>query len=375
MTNPARLTSLSDLAETASDLHASTGHTLMLLIAGDLCSHCPQIVADLQARGLPFFGGVFPEIFYGGTICSDRCLIVPVPTIGPAHVLQAPFSTEKVMALPDHTTLTEARSDDDLTALVFVSGLTLDIGEFTRNLYRKYGVRVRYAGSGTGTFALDPDVPSVFSSEGLFSNAAMTVFLDTRVGLAARHGWSRCLGPFVATATKNRTIQEINWRPAFEVYAEAIKKLTGETLTVDNFRTFAAKYPIGLTKDGNEDLVREAFIVEGQAVAFSAEVLSQSPFYILEAKLDALHQAATDAAERATIESVGITLVFECLSRASYLGKEEVLADLQRIEAVSATDGGDPVPTVGLISLGEIASNKQGLLEFMNQTVVVVNVG
>jgi len=346
----------------------------MVLVGGELGVHAPEIVAALQERGVPFFGGVFPEIFFGGEIHDDRCLLLAVPTIGSPHILEAPFSNEKVMALPDHESLVEARSGDDLTALVFVSGLTLDIGEFTRNLYRKYGAKVRYAGSGTGTFALDPDFPSVFSSEGLFSNAALTVFFDTPVGLAARHGWSRCLGPFVATATDNRTIHEINWRPALEVYGEAIHKLTGEDLTEDNFRDFAAKYPIGLTKDGNEDLVREPYKIEGDSVVFAAEVLSHSPFYILEAKLDELREAATDAAKRATIETSRITLVFECLSRAGYLGKDEVLADLRRIESASSS-GGVPVPAAGLISLGEIASNKQGLLEFMNQTVVVVNVG
>jgi len=360
--------------ETAIRVHEESGNSLIVLVGGELRETCQDIVASLQTTEIPFFGGVFPEILLGGEIRADKCLVLPLDIIGAPQVLHAPFSFDKVGRLPDHGAMVESSGRPDVSALVFVSGLTLDISEFTRNLYRKYGVKIRYAGAGTGTFELDPDVPSVFCSEGLFSNAAMVVFIDAELGLAARHGWSRCAGPFVATRTQNRTVHEINWRPAWEVYGEAILELTGEVLTLENFRQHAGRYPIGLSKDGGEDLVREPFIVDGTSIVFSAEVLSQSPFYILEAKLEALRHAATEASELARIDEPCFGLVFECLSRAGYLGKPELLDDLIRIEQASGT-AERGVPYVGLIALGEIASNKRGLLEFMNQTVVVANIG
>ena len=354
-------------------MHDASGSTLMLLIGQDASGAADDIVARLQEAGVPFFGGIFPHVIVGSRTSSDLCLQIDLPTIGRPHIIEAPFSSEKLKELPESASLCAAGGDTDVSALIFISGLTLDLTEFTRNLYRRYGVNIRYAGGGTGTTDLNPNIPSVFSTEGLFSNAAMIVFLTGEVGIGVEHGLTRRMGPFIATSTDDdRTIHEINWRPALEVYAEAILELTGESITAENFRRFSAQYPFAISTEAGQDLIRKPVVSKGNSIVCGSNVLSHSLFFIMESQAESMAAAAGKACETAHIDAPSFGLVFECAGRAGYLGADAFAKELEAIETAGATSGS---PCFGVTSLGEIASNKRGLLECLNMTAVVAKIG
>ena len=354
-------------------MHAASGNTLMILIGQDANNKTKDIVARLQKAGIPFFGGIFPQIILGSEARSDRCLVIDLPAIGLPHIIEAPFSSEKFNELPEPSSLCSSSIENDVSALIFISGLTLDLTEFTRNLYRKFGVGIRYAGGGTGTTDLNPNIPSVFSSEGFFSNAAMIVFLASEVGIGVEHGLTRRIGPYLATSTDDdRTIHEINWRPAVEVYREVIRELTGELMTEDNFRRFAALYPFAISTEGDQDMIRKPVKLKGNSIVCGSNVLSHSLFFIMESQAESMCSAAARAHATAQNGASYFSLVFECAGRAGYLGTDAFARELSAIEAAGVDDGS---PCFGVTSLGEIASNKRGLLECLNMTAVVATVG
>lgn len=357
----------------AVQMHAASGHTLMLLIGQDASHATADIVAQLQDAGITFFGGIFPHIILGNQTRSDSCLVIDLPTIGIPYIIEAPFSPEKFDGLPTPSHLSPAGRQNDISALVFISGLTLDLTEFTRNLYRRYGVDIRYAGGGTGTTDLNPNIPSVFSSDGLFSNAAMIVFPGSEVSIGVQHGFRRRMGPYMATSTDDdRTVHEINWRPALEVYSEAILELTGEAITTENFRRFSARYPFAISNEADEDLIRKPVRLNGNSVVCGSTVLSHSLFFIMESDAESMSAAAAKATKTARIDAPYFSFVFECAARAGYLGAE---AFTKELESIQAADTNESPPCFGVTSLGEIAANKRGLLECLNMTAVVAKVG
>jgi hypothetical protein len=66
------------------------------------------------------------------------------------------------------------------------------------------------------------------------------------------------------------------------------------------------------------------------------------------------------AAERA-----GSLVLFDCVSRVLYLG--------EAFERELDTVGGDDQPAVGALTIGEIANDKSGHLEYYNKTAVVAS--
>ena len=79
---------------------------------------------------------------------------------------------------------------------------------------------------------------------------------------------------------------------------------------------------------------------------------------LLNASLEATQLAVNDLPAKA-----GFKVVFDCISRFLLMQK-----DFDSELTLLAQDG---VPVAGVLSIGEIASNNQGCLEFYNKTTAV----
>ena len=52
-------------------------------------------------------------------------------------------------------------------------------------------------------------------------------------------------GPFIATKTNANIVEEINWKPAFEVYRELVEADSGASFDSQDFFDIAKDTPLG----------------------------------------------------------------------------------------------------------------------------------
>lgn len=325
-----------------------------------------QLVAQLNAQDLVFFGGLFPGILAGTHQYESGVVALVLPC------LAAPF----VVANLNADAIDIPQIDDDFllgqsTAMILVDGLASHIAEFLGEMYHYFGDAVHYVGGGAGSLSLK-QTPCVFTPNGVFQDAAVVTFLDLESQLGVQHGWERLMGPFVATKTQNNVILELNWECAFDVYRRVVEPDANVDLSAENFFSVAKGYPFGIFKEGLEDVVRDPISVTPDgALVCVGNVPENTTLNIL--KGDAPHLiSAAGRATKASLENqtdLKTCFVVDCISRVIFL-EEDFTKELETIaqQVGQVQDGMIPY---GILSLGEISSYGDGLLEFFNKTVVV----
>ena len=333
-----------------------------------------ELVKTLRGAGLPFFGGVFPALMSGDEWRDRGAVICRVPLRGALRVVQGLDRAD--YRLPDLDDWADRREDKaaPLTVLILADGMAPQISPCLAAIFNLLGPAVHYLGGGAGTTELRQQ-PCVFTSDGVFQNAAVLAGVGLRCALGVRHGLERMAGPIVATRTEDVHIMELNWRPALEVYRRAVERDDGRPLTSDNFygvgRAWA--YPLGLFREGSEDVVREPLSAnEAGAIRCGGSVPGNTVVHILTGRPEALIAAAGQAAGDAVGSARGqpaLALVCDCISRRMFLGErtgEEVRAVIGRVR-----ERFPGLAVEGALTLGEIASIGESVLEFLNKTLVV----
>lgn len=316
-----------------------------------------------KEAGLAFMGGIFPRVIHGEEVHTTGLVRLQVPAAAPPFVVHQLDQLGTTPSLPD-----EKLSGDEVQAmLIFIDGLTSNIGEFLGAVFGQFGSRLAYFGGGAGSLTLKQQ-PAVITEDGLFQDAAILLPIRHETKLGVQHGWQRLQGPFVASRTDKNSIIELNWRNAFEVYKETVEPVIGESLTPDNFFAHAKAFPFGMSRDGCEDIVRDPITVteEGHLVCVG-EVAQHSVLHILNGQAEQLIAAAADAGGACPSSSPDNYLLVDCISRVLFLGDRfrEELAAVQQGNGLS-TD----TKLVGALTLGEISSIGGGYLELLNKTMV-----
>jgi hypothetical protein len=211
--------------------------------------------------------------------------------------------------------------------------------------------------------------PCLVVNETRWQDAAVVVPLAGQVDLRVRHGWTRTGTSFIATRTDGAVIEHLNWEPAAEVYTRAVEAHQGAPVAPDAFAEMAARHPFGLFREGREDIVRDPVAcTDNGGIRCAGPVPENTVLHLLEGNADALIDAAGQVgAKGEPSESTPDTVfVADCVSRQLYLnGRME-----EELEAVAAGGGrNDPTP-YGILSIGEIACDGFGHLEWLNKTTV-----
>lgn len=316
---------------------------------------------------VPFVGAFFPAVI-SGTIHSETGAVVwKAPSLGAPVYIQGLNRPE--ISLP--SLLSElSQKNPHSTMLVIVDGLSLHLATFLVQLHEAMGANVRYVGGGAGSLTLKQK-PCLFGRDmPPFQDGAFVLPLSLRSNLGVRHGWEHLAGPLVANHTEKNRIYQLNWQPAFEVYRQAIEEDSGAKIERENFFDIAKGYPFGIVKEGQECIVRDPILVdEDGALVCVGEVPANAVLSILKGTTSSLlsgaEQSAKDA-QREKAERPYCGLVFDCISRVLFLG--ENFGD--ELKIFSDTFSEEKLTCEGALTLGEIASYGEGLLEFFNKTVV-----
>lgn len=340
----------------------------------------------VKRRRVPVLGGIYPKLLMGNKILEHGALLLGV-TVQPQIAIvpglsdpQTDFEESIDYAIGGEydfeETITDFSSYSRIgafgqTTLVFFDGLSTRISPFVDGLFNVLGVEENYIGGGSGSVSLKP-APCLITPEGLIQDAAMLVGLDWHSGIGVAHGWEKLSGPYIVTDAHGPLVKSLNWRPAAQVYREAIESSLGDVIPKENLIDYAQSHPLGLTRLGGDYIVREALKIVDEALLFMGDVPVQSHVDLLQGNKTHLIQATKEAQAQATKSfpkehEPTASLVLNCVSREHFLQNEFK----KEVAAVQL----EKIPVFGALTLGEIANMGSEHLEFYNKTTIVGIVG
>ena len=329
----------------------AVGGLLVLATPGE--SFTPAAVDEtLRELSTPVFGGLFPKVIYDGRVDADGAIVAGIeerPAVETISAADEPIS---------------AADSNDETAFVFVDAYADDGDQFVQQLFNAYGVEYTYIGGGAGTLSGEKR-HCLFTGDGLVGDAAVVATVTAESSVGVEHGWTDIGGPFEITAATGRRLESLDGQPAYDRYAEIVEAETDRTVTKPNFFEVATSHPFGISRLGAERIVRDPFEVDDDGSLRCFGELPEGEFvHILEGDPESLITAAERAHETASAggaETCAL-ITFDCLSRAQYLDEEFD----RELSALSQT-----ASTIGALTIGEVANDGRGHLEYYNKTAVV----
>jgi len=321
------------LLEAAAQLVSRPEDYLLILLGEKNCPDLSLLIQAFSEKGYKFFGGVFPGIIHDTSKSEEGAILKVLPAATQLYCIKG--LDKEGISLPDFPL--DSNLQTRQTAFILVDGLTANISEFLFRIQNQLGHRVDFVGGGAGSISLEQK-PCLFSNEGVFQDAALLGLVPLHISLGVSHGWEKIMGPIVATKTHKNVICELNWENAFEVYKEVVEKDGGQSIHAENFFDIAKAYPFGLSKEGEEDIVRDPIMVnENGELICVGEVPENSVLNILKGRPESLISSASGAATNA-LKGLGERpiwpLVVDCISRVLFL-QEEFEKELEAIKLPS----------------------------------------
>ncbi|MBC2604534.1 FIST signal transduction protein [Pelagicoccus albus] len=359
---------IEDLSEALARISMAEGVGLMLVLACDANAYSPAAINPiLQSCPIPILGGIFPQVMAGGRLLEEGYVILGFPT--QSQVFTIPRLSDPDVDFESALESLPVSLPGSKTMFVFVDGLSSQINRFVEEVFAVFGLEQNYIGGGAGSLSFESK-PCLITPQGLVREAAVLAFADLEIGVGVAHGWRDLAGPFEVTESKGNAIASLDWRPACEVYREAIESIAGDSFEGVDFFNVAKNYPFGISKLGTEKVVRDPIGVnEDGAIICVGEVPEHSLVYILTGEPDTLIEASGQAlslgcqAASSAGESRGC-LLLDCISRYLFLGERFGEEFFQLAERSGMSQ------VVGALTLGEIANNRKDYLEFYNKTAV-----
>lgn len=196
------------------------------------------------------------------------------------------------------------------------------------------------------------------------------------LGIGVHHGHAPLSRPLSVTRTDGGVVEEIEGRPAWEVWAEhtraaaAASGIDVDAIPEADIGGFLLRYEAGL-QCGSEYKMRAPLAVKpGGGLLFATEVPEGSVIRITDTTPTRQVDSAREAARRARAALGGAepagAVVFDCICRNLILGEQFVDA----VKGISEELGG--VPLAGFETYGEIALDVGDMSGFHNTTTVVL---
>jgi len=339
----------------------------IMILAGDKVGLYPEKVNGvLKEIKKPIFGGTFPGIIYQTNKYEDAVLVVGFPFESRSIILKniSKLETNVLEVLRGQIQIESLIK----TYFVFVDGLAKNISRLIDSLFSAYGLEFNYIGGGAGSLSLNQK-PCIFTNEGLLEDAAIITGIGLQSSIGVKHGWLELSNSYKVTKVRETVIDELDYKPAFEVYKDAIYRYSGKEINKDNFFSIAKAFPFGISKIGAETVVRDPITVDNNSIICVGEIEIGSFVKILNGKKETLLNAAEEAAIIASEGHAGghkkFSFFVDCISRVLFLDQDfnQELENVHRFV--------NDVPFFGVLSLGEIANNGNDYLEFYNKTAVV----
>jgi len=337
-------------------------YDFLILCGEDAELDFSSLIGLLNQHEIRFCGGIFPGVIHGKKCYSDKVLILPVQFDSIPYLIEGLDNGE--INIPSLSFPNPSGS-----LFILVDGLSNWISKFLFCLYNEIGSEFQVFGSGTGSGTFSRD-ECIFCKEGFFKDAAIVVLLKNPITQSIKHGWKTIAGPYVATKTSANLLEQINWKPAFEIYKEIVEKEEKTELTEDNYYEHVMHYPFGVFRPEGENLIRDPVALEeNQAIRFGAEIPSNSVLYLMKSDVEAMLLAGNDACNDAINRTKQPEFLFvaDCISRTWILNER---FDVE-LENIGLNAKSKDIPVYGVLAMGEISSSIGTLLDYHHKTIVI----
>lgn len=363
-----KLSTINNIIEAVRKLNAKEDDVIFLAIADKNRPDVQELIKHLNQARIAFIGGIFPGVIDGKKCYEEGTKVFALPAI--EKPLLVKNISQNSFPLPDWIKSVE-KAGKKYTAMIILDGLSSNISGFLTNIFDHLGSSVSYIGGGAG--CIQKQQPCIFTPEGFFQDAAIMTLVGSESLLRVGHGFTRFVGPIIATRTYDNVIAELNWENAFTVYKKIVEEDCAQVVTIDNFHAFANDYLFVLTRECSEDVVRTPVGVSstGELICF-CEVPENTVLYIAKGEQNSILEAARQIGQGCKSllgEDIRTTMVFDCMARRLLL-QEKFELELAAVNDSLIKNVGVGLAG-GMLTLGEIASDGNGFLEYSNKTLVV----
>ena len=320
---------------------------------------------DPQIAGLsiPVFGGLFPRVIFDGQTFDAGAVLIGHDSRTSVAVVD--ISGERP---PAHDS---AQCLEGFDTIVAYLDSTCPSEPLMRALFDARGTRATWCGGGAG--ALDfVRRPVVITPGGLRAGVAVLAGLDATTTLGVSHGWKPFGNPLLVTESRGNDVLTLDWRPAFEVYREAVEQKSSKRFDESDFFDLASRYPLMIERFGAEGVVRDPLsTLDGGAIRCAGDIPQHSTVRVATGTFEDMISAASRAKEQATAAAnprdPGVALTIDCISRALLLG-DRLPDELQALQVHDA-------PQAGALTIGEVVSSPDHFLQMHNKTTVLALIG
>jgi hypothetical protein len=248
--------------------------------------------------------------------------------------------------------------------LMLADGPAAGHADLVRGAYSVTGAGVPLVG-GVAGHATRAQATGLIYGSAVLRQAVIGIAIgsDAPLGIGVRHGWRAVGEPMLVTRATPGRVQELDGRPALDVYRERLGPADDDDVVV-------LGHPLGMQRRVGEPHVRSVSLAGVADGSIGAAVPAGALVWLMESDPAAV-LAASGAACREAIEALGdgeapqALVLFGCAARSRFLR-----ADAPQEIARVADLAGDAT-IVGLYTNGEIARTR-GVMGFHHQTLVVL---
>lgn len=346
---------LQGLMDHVGALELSQGQQLMVFAGDESNSDIPELIKYLNDKKIEFFGGIYSGLLVGSTNTRTGFIVKTVEPVYSSLVL--PFMMKFNLSPNDIS---------NSTAIVLVDGLSSRMKDLTDTLFKKVGSSVKYVGGGAGYYNLEHK-PCIFNNQGIFEDALYVCIVKSDSLVAVEHGWQKLRGPFYVTRSYDNVLQKLDNEDALEIYKQVIEEEENIMLFKEDFFAIAKDHPFGILQNDGRVIVRDPISMNDSGeIICVADIPEGSQVFVLKGDSDTLLDSSLNIADFCSQNAPKdyIPLLFNCISRAMFL-ENRFTVELSNIQK-SLDD-----VVEGALSIGEIASKRNGELVIHNKSTVL----
>lgn len=364
------------VAEACSEAARALGGEMGLLLAftsGDMDFDVAAAALEQAGAGAPTAGLSGRGLFSSDGLLDEGCVAMAFSPRISASVGASPEASNDLRLagrLSAERALEGLDGEADLM-LLFIDSSKGDIADTIAGAYETAGPGIPLAGGAAGGSDKRHFHGGQATSD---SVVAVAIAAGGTLGIGNTQPCSTRGIPSIVTRSDGQRLEEIDGRPAEEVYLEQLG-FKGVAMDDEEFEALAESHPLAQPELHGDVRLRHVLertgdgaIVTGTSIPASAAIEFTSLEF--DDLLESGRQSVAEAARASSADTPKAALVFDCAGRRRAL--RDGLA--QEVEAISAALGDPPAPLAGLYTQGEVA-RLQGAKGDRNHAVVTVAFG
>jgi small ligand-binding sensory domain FIST len=249
--------------------------------------------------------------------------------------------------------------------LMIVSGKDPEVGKKLESLFEFTPANSVVFGGGAGTLER-PLEDCLFNGSQYKKEGTVLVASTSFYMASAQHGYQSMGDYSIVSSAHGNCIEEIDFKSAFEVYKDAIKRHADLDVTPENLFEIGLKYPLIFERAFGENTVRNPIATDGRTMMMVGSVLEDTVVSLGSITQNELLQASSYCAKALHVNTNNArAIIFDCV------GRSKVLGDVFDSEIEGIIKQLNPIQLLGVLSLGEIANTAKYYVEFFNSTCVI----